>query len=434
MSSTASITGVTPPTDPYATNVLALGPVAYWRLNEAQGSTVAYDYAGGHNGTYGTDTTNGQPGIPNPPFNGFPAPELGVWMDNGAGITTTAGCVATTSSNIAATNMTITGWVYPSATNANSTGVIFARTGGYGYGINMGSAEYFSYTWANNASTYDWTSGLYIPPNQWSFLALVVTPNNAIAYVFNTNSGMISATNAVANTSLVIPASFTIGADTTSLPARTFNGEMDEVAIFTNALTTAQLVQMYSLASNAVTTVPAAFSSLASPSITYGTASVTLTGTVSGPGSVYPANTESVSATINGYTVNGSVINGTGGFSITYNNASLATDGLGSYPITYAYAGDSSLIGVTNSSATLTITALTRPTITSATLTGTSLVISATNGTHNGTYRLMETTNLAAPENWTAVMTGSFDAYGNVTLTNTINPSIKQEFFSIQNP
>lgn len=430
MSSTATVTGIAVPTDPYGTNVLGLGPVAYWRLTEGRGTNTAYDYVGGYNGTYGADTTNGQPGIPNPPFAGFPADELGVWMDNSAGVTTTAGCVATTAGNLPATNMTITCWVYPNGTQAVSEGIVFARTGGYGYGINMGGSEYFSYTWANNASTYDWTSDLLIPTNQWSFLALVITPSNAVAYVANTNSGLISNTNNVANTPTAIPASFTLGADTTSLPARTFNGELDEVAIFTNVLTTAQLAQMYSLASNTVSTVQAAFSGLASPSITYGTGSVALTGNVSGPGNVYPAITESVSATINGYTVNGSFIDNVGDFTINYNNSSLATDGIGSHPITYAYAGDSSLTGATNSSATLTITAATQPKITSVTLNGTNLVISATNGAPFGTYVLLESSNLI---NWTPVVTNTFNASGNVTLTNGVNTNLSPQYFNIEN-
>ncbi|MEI7903005.1 MAG: glycine-rich domain-containing protein, partial [bacterium] len=84
----------------------------------------------------------------------------------------------------------------------------------------------------------------------------------------------------------------------------------------------------------------------ATPSITYGDASVALSGTLSSTGgstTVYPASGDTVSATINGHQVNGAVDNTTGHFSITYNDTSLKTDGYGTHTITYAYAGNSAV-------------------------------------------------------------------------------------------
>jgi autotransporter-associated beta strand protein len=112
---------------------------------------------------------------------------------------------------------------------------------------------------------------------------------------------------------------------------------------------------------NLMVEVTPAFSSLTSPSITYGTGSVTLTGVVSATGPVYPAIGDTVSVTINGHTVNGTVNNGTGNFSITYNDASLAIDGVGGspYTITYAYGGNNAqyLTAATNNTSTaLTVT------------------------------------------------------------------------------
>ena len=101
-----------------------------------------------------------------------------------------------------------------------------------------------------------------------------------------------------------------------------------------------------------------AFANLSSPSITYGTASKTLTGTLSATGPVYPANGETVTATINGHGVNGAVTDGTGDFSITYNDPSLASDSVSGspYPITYSYAGDASLTSTNDISTHLTVT------------------------------------------------------------------------------
>src|ERR1019366_10473622 len=63
--STASITPISvtvlaDPTAPFPATVLSDGPSAYFRLDEASGTT-AYDYVGGNNGIY-TNVTLGLPG------------------------------------------------------------------------------------------------------------------------------------------------------------------------------------------------------------------------------------------------------------------------------------------------------------------------------------------------------------------------------------
>jgi len=55
-----SVTVLTDPSAPFPSQVLADGPIAYFRLDEAAGTT-AYDYVGGNNGTY-TNVALGMPG------------------------------------------------------------------------------------------------------------------------------------------------------------------------------------------------------------------------------------------------------------------------------------------------------------------------------------------------------------------------------------
>jgi hypothetical protein len=52
-----------PTPSPYQSAVLAYKPVAYWPLNETNGTT-AFDYAGTNNGTYIGGYTLGEPGLP----------------------------------------------------------------------------------------------------------------------------------------------------------------------------------------------------------------------------------------------------------------------------------------------------------------------------------------------------------------------------------
>jgi|GEM_PF-1123679 len=102
------------------------------------------------------------------------------------------------------------------------------------------------------------------------------------------------------------------------------------------------------------------FSGLSSSSISYGTASVVLTGKLGTNtcNPVYPAMGDAVTATINGHAVSGTVTDATGDFSITYNDPSLATDGVNTYTITYAYAGNSGvyLSSASDASTSLTVT------------------------------------------------------------------------------
>jgi hypothetical protein len=52
VSSTAVLGVVPAPTNPYALTVMRDHPASYWRLDEANGSTIGYDYVGGNNGVY----------------------------------------------------------------------------------------------------------------------------------------------------------------------------------------------------------------------------------------------------------------------------------------------------------------------------------------------------------------------------------------------
>ena len=74
------------------------------------------------------------------------------------------------------------------------------------------------------------------------------------------------------------------------------------------------------------------------------------------------------------------------------------------------------------------------PKIKSVTLSGTNIVISATNNAGpGGTYHLLGTNNIAAPLNtWPVISTGSFGTDGNVSLTNPATGS--REFYIMQVP
>ena len=85
------------------------------------------------------------------------------------------------------------------------------------------------------------------------------------------------------------------------------------------------------------------------------------------------------------------------------------------------------------SNGTISVVSVTtsQPHFTHISISGTTLNLSATNGTAFGQYVLLGTTNLTLPLNqWTPVLTNSFDENGNLNLsTNIINPNNGKEFY-----
>jgi hypothetical protein len=162
-------------------------------------------------------------------------------------VATTNGYVTTPGVNLNTNTVTFTCWVFPFTTQNNPSGLVFCRSGSTVAGSQIGGSEALDYTWNNLSSTYNYGSGLTVPPNMWSLVALTITPSNAVLYVFNAN-GQSSATNAVANAVQSFSGGFALGADpqTQAPPTRVFNGEMDEVAIFNYSLSASQLSQLYS--------------------------------------------------------------------------------------------------------------------------------------------------------------------------------------------
>jgi hypothetical protein len=245
-----TLTGLAQPTNGFSQAILSDHPIAYWRLNEPSGSAIAYDYVGGYNGTYGSDTTNGLPGVP---FAGASG-ELGVAMNSSDSSSNAIGHVSTPGINLITNSVTLVCWVYSFANQLNPSGVVFLRDSSNAnvFGSQVGGGQTFDYTWGNNSATYDYASPLVVPINTWCLTALAITPSNATLYLFDSQASG-SAVNGVTNALQSFAAGFALGADNQAITSnRTFNGKMDEVAVFNYTMSASQLQQLYT----AATTVP----------------------------------------------------------------------------------------------------------------------------------------------------------------------------------
>jgi autotransporter-associated beta strand protein len=231
------------------TTVQVVQPNDYWKFNETSGSTAADSGSGGHTGTLvgsPTWTTSGVIG--------------GALTFNG-----TSQSVSASSLNLNSNTVTISAWVYRTANESNTAGIVFDRSSSTGAsGLSFGTANELRYNWNNASATWNWNSGLVVPTSQWTFVALVITASNATMYMEPLGGAMQSATNAVANSASTFDGTSYIGQDTLN-GNRFFGGTLDDVRVYSTSLSATALASI----ANAGPTVATA--AAASPSPVTGT-------------------------------------------------------------------------------------------------------------------------------------------------------------------
>jgi hypothetical protein len=264
----------------YGATILADGPLAYWQLNEtgspASGVLPAYDYSGNEfDGVYGEGSSLGVAGpTPSGGFNGFSASTLAVGTTQGGAA---SAYVKLPSLNIKTNTVTITAWIDPTANQVADAGVVFHRNfnntdaSGLGFGptLNAAGMAGLGYTWnSNSAATYNYSSGLYPLPDQWSFVALVITPANATIYLYYIDPltslpDLYSAVNDVTNETEYFSlgtgdalGTNAIGTDPYSSATRSFAGNIAQVAVFDKALTGSEILAMFSKATGVAAFAP----------------------------------------------------------------------------------------------------------------------------------------------------------------------------------
>lgn len=204
-------------------------PLAQWKLDETMG-TIAADSRGINDGTYNS-VVLGQPGATT--GSGYAANFNG-----------TNANITIPGLNLNSNILTITGWVNRNGNQNSFAGIFYNRANSTVAGLHFGSANELRYTWNNSASTYNFNSGLVVPNNQWTFVALVIEPTRARLFM-GANGVLVSATNNISNPVQAFDGTSYIGQDSSS-SARYINGQLDEIQFFNQALTQAQLAQLAS--------------------------------------------------------------------------------------------------------------------------------------------------------------------------------------------
>ncbi|MEM7393313.1 MAG: LamG-like jellyroll fold domain-containing protein, partial [Verrucomicrobiota bacterium] len=208
--------------------------VGYWALDEGVGEDVA-DYQ-------------------NPALNGiltegsWVAGHTGADGDNAVDLSGADGggsVVEVPALNVDFSEITVTGWVKGVATGG-WTGLIQSRDGTQPIGMGFrGDSGELTYTWNdNNANTYNFQSGLAIPADEWTFIALRVTPEEGKLYM-GTGGELQMAVNAIEHLEQASPSVWHFGKDNCCGTARNFDGSIDDVAIYSQALTDEQIASIF---------------------------------------------------------------------------------------------------------------------------------------------------------------------------------------------
>jgi hypothetical protein len=254
-SASANLTTQAAPTNAAETAIISKHPLAFWQFNETTGSTSALDLVGSFNGFYGGSSILGLAGPQSPAFSGFAATNTAVQTT----AFTIDSAVTLPPLNLSLTNsMSIVAWVYLDNSGGPQqpyTGIVFCRGAGTAAGLICSSdGTKLGYQWGG--SRYFFDSGLILPANQWTMVAMVYTTNFTTLYCGSTNGIVLSAVDNFAQGGQSFAAPTEVGLDTDlGESARTFNGSIDDVAFFNRALTGSEINSIYAAGTGIVPSV-----------------------------------------------------------------------------------------------------------------------------------------------------------------------------------
>ena len=246
-SSPVALTVLPAPAYPYAQLVLANHPVSYWRLDEAAGS-VAFDCVAGNNGVY-NKVLLGQTG--NPLLDTHKSARFGSLASANSLVTNMVIDFATRGS----ATFSIEVWVNGAAQSADN-GLVTKGTGSGGEQFNLdcgGPGHAFRFFVRDISGSAHLATSTVAPNSKWHHLLGVCDQvhSNVVLYVDGTNaaqSSIVPGSGILSSSNSVSIGSRQSGANTAY--DLQFVGLMEEVAIYSYALSAAQAQAHFAAASN----------------------------------------------------------------------------------------------------------------------------------------------------------------------------------------
>ncbi len=246
-SSIASLT-VVAANYPLSQAVMTDHALGYWRLDETNG-TIAHDYMAGNNGTYSAKVLLGQLG--DKLVDIHTAARFGYLAASNSCITNIAADFATASNGF----FSVEAWVN-GGSQTTDAGLITKGYGSGGEQFNLdcgGSSHAFRFFVRDAAGAAHVASSSVVPNNQWHHLVGVCDETNGAVRLYV--DGVSAAQAAITPNSGILSSTYSVSIGSRPSGAFTaydnqFVGYMEEVAIYSYALSSSQVLAHYQAATN----------------------------------------------------------------------------------------------------------------------------------------------------------------------------------------
>jgi len=193
--------------------------IAWWSCDEGSGEIVGDASGNGHDGTF---------------VNGDPAWVPGM---HGSAIELVAPTLVEIQPiNMVLTEATMAGWIKPNGSQTDWSSFIMTR--GVASGFNILGYQ-LAYHWNDTSDSWSYRGGDMIAQDDWTFAAVTIEPDKATFYV----NGVAGSVNRISHGSNNWNANIYLGGDFTYADTqRKMNGALDDVSMFSRALTPEEIV------------------------------------------------------------------------------------------------------------------------------------------------------------------------------------------------
>jgi len=195
--------------------------LAWWTCDEGEGAIV------------GDASGNGRDGIF---VYGDPAWAPGVW---GSAIELVGPTlVEVPPLDMVLTEATMAGWIKPNGPQPDWSSFIMQRDPGLATGFNILGYQ-LAYHWNDTSDSWNFRGGDMIAEDEWTFAAVTIEPDRATFYV----NGVTGSVNEITHEPCDWNSNIYLGGDgTAGWVSRRMNGVLDDVSMFSRALTEQEIV------------------------------------------------------------------------------------------------------------------------------------------------------------------------------------------------
>jgi hypothetical protein len=197
--------------------------IAWWTCDEGAGSVVGDASGNGHDGTF----VFGDPS----------------WVDGirGSAVQLTGPTlIEIPPLDVVLTEATMAGWIKTNGPQPDWSSFIMTRTPGLATGFNVLGFQ-LAYHWNDTSNSWSYRGGDMIPDNEWTFCAVTIEPDKATFYI----NGVAGSVNEINHAPCTWNSNIYLGGDGNDewIPRR-MNGALDDVSLFSRALTADEILAL----------------------------------------------------------------------------------------------------------------------------------------------------------------------------------------------